>query len=153
MLASRFIPSLAMPRRLGFDRFVLLSGCGWLLDTGMLLSLTHFGLLPTNVANVLSSATAATVVFVVARHWVHAGASDRLAFRLGLYLLYTAIVILLASLAIGLIDARLAPRLSAFGIGWSSVLIAKIIITPPQLICNFWVSRYFARFAVRSRDS
>lgn len=149
MLASRSPSSLAAPERLGFDRFILLSGCGWLLDTGLLLCLVRFAQLPTGVANVVSSAAAATVVFILSRRWIHGGASNGLATRLSFYLIYTAVVILLASFAIGLIDSGLTPWLSQIGPAWLSTLAAKMIITPPQLVCNFWVSRYFARLTLR----
>lgn len=125
-----------------FMRFAALSGGGWIVDTVLLLALTGGAGLVVQSANLLSASTAAAIVYLVAHRWVHAGVQDRVELRLGLYLVYTAIVILAASAAMIPLTG-LAAR--ALGEGAAAVFVAKCLVTPPQLLCNFFVSRALAR--------
>ncbi len=124
-------------------RFVLLSGGCWLLDTVLLLLLSTAARWPLAPANIVSSLVAAAVVYVLAHHRIHRGAEGQRGQRLAVYLCYTLGVILLASWSIGQIGATLQPLL---GTGMATALAAKVLITPPQLFCNFCVSRFVARF-------
>lgn len=127
-----------------FARFALVSGLGWLLDLAVLAALTSHGGWPPFAANIVSSSLAAGTVFLVTRKRVHAGADGALSGRVAAYLLYTLLVILLASAAM----EALAPRLAAATSHETAVLLAKALVTPPQLLCNFLVSRLIARFAL-----
>ena len=124
-------------------RFVLLSGGCWLLDASLLLLLNAGAHWPLAPANIASSLVAAAVVYVLAHHRIHRGADRQRGQRLAFYLCYTLGVILLASWSIAQIGGVLRPLLGA---GLMTALAAKILITPPQLFCNFCVSRFVARF-------
>ena len=137
-----------------FLKFAALSGTGWLADMAILLMLVKFAAMPASVANVISSSVAAVSVFLVSRHLVFDKAEGKLAGRVGLYFAYTLVVILLASVAMDFVSRYLLVLSRHFDIALSaSVLaaIAKVIITPPQLLMNFLASRLLAesRLAVQ----
>jgi putative flippase GtrA len=133
-----------------FMRFVAVAGAGWLLDFGILSLLTFNDVLPLFWRNMISSITAATFVFLVARRKVHLGAEGALLGRTAAYVAYSLIIILAASSVMSPIyralsrEAHLAAVPAAY-----LMLLAKVIITPPQLLSNFVVSKLFAerRFA------
>jgi putative flippase GtrA len=130
-----------------FLQFATVSGCGWLLDTSLLFLFNQWLDLPVFQANFLSSVIAAIFVFSVSRLLVFRARSGRYLVRTGLYTLYTCFVILLASLAMPwalllakTLSAHYALPLSA----GAEVLLAKVFITPPQLLANFCTARVLA---------
>jgi len=128
-----------------FLKFGLLSGGGWLLDCFLLLMLTSVLQAPLFAANFVSSSVAALSVFMVSRLLVFEPAGDRYLLKTVLYALYTATVIVCASGLIGV-----ANWFSHAGIQWlgtsltepQHAFVAKVLITPPQLIANFFMSRF-----------
>lgn len=130
-----------------FFQFAALAGCGWLLDLVLLLLLVRASVSPS-LANVVSSMTAAASVFVVSRLLVFDGPAGGLPVRLGLYLLYTIAVILVASAVVGLLASRLASPEGLLGFRTGSATAtaaaAKVLVTPPQLLLNFFVSRFLS---------
>jgi putative flippase GtrA len=127
-----------------FLRFAFLSGGGWLLDCAILLCLTHLTV-PLGLANFLSSATAAVTVFLVSRLFVFRGTRTPALSRAAMYLAYQTASILLASALIGP-AAGLGRSLAETG-GWvitaqMAYFLGKILITPPQLVANFLVSKF-----------
>lgn len=131
-----------------FFRFAVLAGCGWLLDLCLLLLLVRVAGVAPSLANVVSSMTAAASVFLVARARVFEGVEGGVPARLGAYLVYTLLVILTASAVVGALVPRLAagtlvPGLGALG-ATAAAAGAKILVTPPQLLMNFVVSRFLS---------
>ena len=125
-------------------RFAAVAGAGWMLDASVLLAAVAFAQLPAMLANIFSSLVAASFVYLVSHHHVHHGRSGMPAVQLALYILYTLLLILAASAALGL----LVPLLARILPGASGVLAAKVIVTPPQFLCNFLVSRLLARHSL-----
>lgn len=125
-------------------RFAGVAGAGWLLDALVLLAAVAFAGVPATAANILSSLLAASFVYLVSHHHVHHGRPGMPAIQLGLYVLYTLLLILAASATLGLLVPPLARVLPAAG----AVLAAKILVTPPQFLCNFLVSRLLARHSL-----
>ncbi len=122
--------------------FVLLSGACWIFDLALLLIIS-FGLSwkPAS-ANIASSLLAAIVVYTVAHHRIHRGQSTAQVARLVFYLCYTLGVVVAASWTLEAIHSWLGAFLrSAF----AAMIIAKVMVTPLQLLCNFLVSRGIAR--------
>lgn len=103
---------------------------------------------PPSLANVISSMTAAATVFLASRTFIFAGAAGGVHVRLGLYLLYTLAVILAASVVVGLLAARLTSPAGLLSLRTAGVTAtaatAKILVTPPQLLLNFFVSRFLS---------
>lgn len=120
-------------------RFAVVAGAGWLLDASCLLGFSR--VVPPGLANVASSLIAATFVYLVAHSFVHAGRPSLVGLRLGLYAGYTLVLILIASTALAGIAAALGPCAP----GALAIICAKIVITPPQFLCNFLMSRMLAR--------
>ena len=131
-----------------FFRFAALAGCGWLLDLALLLLLVRqLGVSPF-AANVASSLVAASAVFLAARARVFSRAEGGLPVRMGLFLAYTLTVILVASAVVELLAARLPGLTMELGRvaldATAAAALAKVLVTPPQLLLNFVVSRLLA---------
>lgn len=141
-----------------FFQFAGLAGCGWLLDFGILLLLVRAAGVTPSLANVVSSLIAASTVFLVSRALVFAGPAGGVHVRLGLYMLYTLGVILAASVVVGLLASRLASPAGLLGVrlaaGTAAAAGAKVLVTPPQLLLNFFVSRFLSeRPALRAGET
>ena len=130
-----------------FLQFAGLSGLGWLLDISILLTLVSAFKLDPSLANMVSSCTAALAVFLLSRELIFNKASKVLSLRITIYLIYTLSVIVVASIAIGMIVPILRPLAGNIIGEWTLVAlvgVAKIIVTPPQLIMNFYMSRFIS---------
>lgn len=129
-----------------FIRFAALSGGGWILDLTTLLLISNTGRVPTVLANIISSSLASSVVFMMARRRIHDGQNDGIFIRTMIYMSYTGLSIGLASLAI----PGLVSYINSAGISDSNpkdaLVLAKVLVTPPQLICNYLMSRCVARW-------
>lgn len=142
-------------RLLSFVRFATVSGLGWLLDLSILLSLVRYLEVPASVANLVSSCTAALSVFLVSRYLVFQRAKTGLGLRMVLYLAYTLVVIVLAGVVIQVLLGPLSNVTRLLGLSFSATglaAIAKIIVTPPQLLLNFVVARAMNERVIGSRD-
>lgn len=128
-----------------FFRFAALSGGGWLIDCALLLVLSGPVGLHVTLSNLISSCVAALLVFTISRFFVFDKPTERPGTATLLYFVYTCVVIAVASLAIGLVAAMVARLADVFSVslGTSEIaFLAKVIITPPQLLANFLMSRY-----------
>lgn len=142
------LETLGRPARLRlFLSFAALSGAGWLLDAALLLGLVGLVGMPPAQANVISSCTAALTVFLVSRQRLFTKASHHFALRVVIFVSYSLTIIFIASWAVQFLVRQLAPWLAT----WSSVdptlgaaALAKVIVTPPQLMMNFFMSRFLS---------
>ncbi len=126
-----------------FVRFAGLSGLGWLFDITVLLILVGFGVRAFN-ASIISASIAALSVFLVSRHFVFERDKRALGARLVIYLSYTICVILVAAATIQQLVNVFGSVVAShhFGITRTTMAaVAKIIVTPPQLLLNFVVAR------------
>ena len=71
---------------------------------------------------------------------MHGGQLDLVPLRLGLYVAYTVGLVTLMSFLLAWIVQALQARLPAP----AALLAAKVLVTPPQFLCNFLVSRRLA---------
>ena len=143
-----------------FLRFLVISGGGWLLDFGIYSLLTMAAGLPVWLSNVISSFCAITFVFFTAtRHAfvLHEGGLS-LRKKYMAYLLYQLALVsavsflaqwlaweLFPDLALWLSgnpvltdSGASMPPLYRFALDYGK-LLAKIVITPITMICNFFV--------------
>lgn len=136
-----------------FMKFGGLSGLGWALDFTVLLTLVGLGA-PAMLANVASNCVAALCVFLISRQFIFEGRKEALELRVAVYFFYILVMIAISAAALGLIvdeldyiswvrNARLAPMVK--------VAIAKIIVTPPLLLCNFLMSRHTSERKLTAR--
>ncbi len=136
-------------RLLAFLKFGGLSGVGWLLDFTLLLSMVSGLGLPPFVAS-----TAALTVFLVSRRFIFARNEGALGTRIAAYFVYTLCVIAAAALAMTFIIRVLNGLALAYGDAPSSTLltaVAKVLVTPPQLLMNFVMSRYLSERTMAPR--
>lgn len=137
-----------------FLKFGGLSGMGWLLDLTLLLSMVSGLGAPPFVANVLSSSTAALMVFLVSRRVIFDRSEGALGARIAVYLLYTLCLITAAAWAMTLIIGGLDGLAQAHGHDPSRAALtaaAKVLVTPPQLLLNFLMSRHMSERAMAPR--
>lgn len=135
-----------------FIRFAVLSGGGWLLDCILLLLLVHVGFV-LGVSNFASSMVAGLTVFLVSRRLVFDSSEGPVLDRALVYIAYQAFSILVVSLLIGPVATSAREGLEAFevfpNIGWTSFM-GNVLLTPPQLAANFFMSRFLVKYWRRS---
>ncbi len=137
-----------------FLKFGGLSGMGWLLDFALLLSMVVAFGVPPFVANVISSSIAALTVFLVSRRFIFDRSEGALGARIVVYLLYTLSLITVAAGVMTLIIHLLAGLAQANGYDPAPAVLtacAKVLITPPQLLLNFLMSRHMSERAMAPR--
>ena len=135
------------PLLIRFVKFGGISGLGWIADISILLCLVRLLGMPPLAANIISSVTAAIGVFLLSREMVFRKAEGRVGLRVAFYLAYTSTVICVASLCLQAIAAWLGAMAAANGIALSGIAGAagaKVLVTPPQLILNFVMSRFLS---------
>lgn len=128
-----------------FFKFAALSGGGWLLDCFLLLFFANVVHLPLFAANFLSSSIAALSVFTVSRLMLFEPTGEQYLLKTLAYAGYTAVVIVCASSLIGAANGLSHAMAEWVGASLSAAghaFVAKVLITPPQLIANFFVSRF-----------
>mgnify|MGYP001319084142 CR=1 FL=1 len=120
-----------------FLGFVLISGVGWLLDIGFYAALSQLFEMKPSYANFISSMVGVTYVWIVAISRLF----DRREFGKSIYLpiywgyqwisilAYSALITIVAASAINIKIGEI--------LGLQFSLVAKIIITGPNLLTNF----------------
>jgi putative flippase GtrA len=127
-----------------FLGFVLISGVGWLLDMASYAGLSQFFTLPLSFANFISSMVGVTYVWIVALNRLFDRREYGRSIYLPIYWGYQGISILAYSALISIVAA------SAFNLKIEklfevpSALVAKIVITAPNLITNFIFMSFLA---------
>ena len=127
-----------------FLQFMLVSGVGWVLDFGIFTLLTTT--LPMVISNCISSLTAVTFVFFVSTWKILGNKTDGHS-RQVKYLVYVVYQLLLitgvsflAQWLHGLLEGWRALSVLPL-LGEHTKLVAKILITPLTMVCNFFVLR------------
>lgn len=117
--------------------FFLISGMGWLMDMCIFTLLTKISPLPTMICNMISSIVAVTYVYITSTRKTFVNNSSKsLKNKYILYIIYQICMILLSSALIGLIASFLG-KINIELISNYCKIIAKIIMTPVTMICNF----------------
>ena len=136
--------SAVVVRLVSFLRFAGLSGLGWLMDVTILLLLVGALGVPAFAANVVSSSTAALCVFLLSRRLVFERKAHALGTRVAIYMAYTLCMILVAAAVLQAIASFLGGLEVLRPLHLSATVlagIAKVIVTPPQLLLNFFMAR------------
>ena len=125
---------------------MMLSGCGWLIDTGVFLSLVNASTLSVMMANIAGGICGATFSFLTSSYLVFSTQGRRnQAANLLIYLIYTALLIVCGSAAIALVNDGLESTTMALGMSIRKELtafIAKCIVTPALLAANYLTAKY-----------
>lgn len=122
--------------------FVALSGVGWCLDFALFYIGVDWLEMPSAWANIISATTAAMSVFLASRWWVFKASGTGLR-SIFVYFLYTESNIVVWALAISWITSSIHD-IASLSLT-NSALLAKVIVTPLSLACNFVVSRWLSR--------
>lgn len=134
-------------------RFAIVSGIGWLIDLGVMLSLVQFGL-DAGRANILGASCGVTFVFFAAQQQIFRSAHGFRVRALALYAGCQIVAILAASGLVGLMASLLQPaatETAAWLSAWIATLstalppsphfaaaaAAKAFVTPITLYANF----------------
>lgn len=137
-----------------FLKFGGLSGMGWLLDFTLLLSMVGGLGMPPFAANVISSSTAALMVFLLSRRLIFDRSEGALGTRIAVYLLYTLCLITAAAWVMTLMIGALGGLAQTYGHDPSRAVLtacAKVLVTPPQLLLNFLMSRHMSERTIAPR--
>ena len=129
-----------------FLKFVLVSGVGWVLDFGIFTLLTGLLGWPVVGSNYLSSLVAVTFVFSVSTRKILSNRAEGHSPRLK-YLVDVAYQLALVT-AVSFLAQWLHEALGRWQViaalpilAENTKLLAKILITPITMICNFFVLR------------
>lgn len=135
-----------------FLKFITLSGMCWAIDLTILIILTQIFKLTPLLSNIISSLIAAAILYIASHNKIHIGRNTRKIQRLIFYMTYTSFIIYGASYVISDIEYWIRTFLISNVDGFFTITIAKILITPPQLICNFFASRFISRFSLNENS-
>lgn len=129
-----------------FIGFVLISGVGWLLDFSSFTAMTQLFGIAYSKANFVSSMIGVTYVWIVALGRLFRRKNEGFPLYLMIYWAYQAASISLYSLLISLI-AKSSPNLQmSLLLGVPVALVAKIILTPVNLLTNFVFMSFLTKF-------
>lgn len=120
-----------------FLKFFLLSGVGWLIDIFTFFVLTEFVSTSVVIANYISSFFGLTFVLFSSRKAIFddaTGWNSRQSFS---YLCYHFLSISVYSFSLGALAGFLINWLGGHNILISAALVAKLIITPLNLVTNY----------------
>lgn len=123
-------------------RFAVIAGAGWMFDCTIYLGLILIAEFRPFMANLVSSGTAAALVFLTARETVFLKARHWSLPRVSAYVTYSLLVIVLVSVVIDAGIPMLREAAPSYQLGLAtSALLLKIGVTPPQFLLNFIVAR------------
>ena len=119
-------------------KFFMISGIGWIMDMCIFTILTTYTKVPTIVCNIISSIAAVTYVYITStrKTFINTSKKRNLKNKYVYYIIYQVCMILLSSTLIGLLSRGLG-KVSIEIISKYCKIIAKIIMTPVTMICNF----------------
>lgn len=129
-----------------FIRFAFVSGCGWLIDFCLMLAMVYYVHVVVGVANFISSFAAVTFVWFVALKTVFSTKYRGNSYFLIFYWGWQFFSILFYSFLLSQFIhwTYFVEVAKSFNIGWQA--LAKIIITPFNLVTNFLFMLYLTRF-------
>lgn len=119
--------------------FSAVSALGLSLDVTLLVALVRFGVSP-GIANLSSATSAVVLVYFLATYKVFRYAGQFLVYRFCAYVIYQAVAVSLASVAVS--------SLTHWGL---HVLLSKALILPVTFSLNFAVLKYLAELPETSR--
>ena len=135
-----------------FLGFVLISGVGWLLDIASYSGLTQLAGVSSPYANSISSMIGVTYVWVIALNRIYDRQDYSRSIYLPIYWGYQAISILAYSALIFIVESSDFNLKFGQIFGVASALVAKIIITIPNLITNFIFMSFLTKFMKSSPE-
>ncbi len=129
-----------------FLGFVLISGVGWFLDLATYAAISQLFAVPPSCANFISSLVGVTYVWMVALNRLFERSDYGQSVYLIIYWSYQGISILAYSALISTVLTLFFNFKLDQVFEISSAVMAKIIITPPNLLTNFFFMYFLSKF-------
>lgn len=122
--------------------FVGISGIGWLLDFTVF-NLLNFVSARVDINNMISSLIAVCFVFTVSTRKTFVQKENGMPLKLKfiIYVLYQLVLIFAVSYVLSQINSALIEFLKGTAMSSLTALMAKIIVTPFTMLCNFVVMK------------
>lgn len=135
-----------------FIGFVLISGVGWLLDIASYAGLSQLFRVAPSYSNFMSSMIGVTYVWIVALNRIFDRPEHGRSIYLPIYWGYQVISILAYSALISIVATSDFNLKNLQPLKMPSTLVAKIIITAPNLITNFIFMSFLTKFMKSSAE-
>lgn len=119
-------------------KFFGISGIGWLIDMVIFTALTNLEV-NTILSNIISSLVAVTFVYFTSTKKIFINKNEKINLnkKYVVYVIYQVLMILASSTLIGLINNGIILYINYEIFLKYSKIIAKILVTPLTMICNF----------------
>lgn len=119
-------------------KFFGISGIGWLIDMVIFTTLTNLEI-NTILSNIISSLMAVTFVYFTSTKKIFINKNEKINLnkKYVVYIIYQVLMILASSTLIGLINNGIILYINYEIFLKYSKIIAKILVTPLTMICNF----------------
>lgn len=119
-------------------KFFGISGIGWLIDMVIFTALTNLEV-NTILSNIISSLVAVTFVYFTSTKKIFINKNEKINLnkKYVVYIIYQVLMILASSTLIGLINKGIILYINYEIFLKYSKIIAKILVTPLTMICNF----------------
>ncbi len=119
-------------------KFFGISGIGWLIDMVIFTTLTNLEV-NTILSNIISSLVAVTFVYFTSTKKIFINKNEKINInkKYVVYIIYQVLMILASSTLIGLINKGIILYINYEIFLKYSKIIAKILVTPLTMICNF----------------
>lgn len=119
-------------------KFLGISGIGWLIDMAIYFILTSL-MINIVFSNILSSLVAVTFVYFTStkKIFINKNKEFNINKKYIIYVIYQIFIILLSSTIIGLVNKLIILYIDFNVVLKYSQIIAKILITPITMLCNF----------------
>lgn len=119
-------------------KFFGISGIGWLIDMVIFTTLTNLEV-NTILSNIISSLVAVTFVYFTSTKKIFINKNEKINLnkKYVVYIIYQVLMILASSTLIGLINNGIILYINYKIFLKYSKIIAKILVTPLTMICNF----------------
>jgi len=135
-----------------FLGFILISGVGWLLDLTSYVGMSQLLAVPPSYANFISSMVGITYVWIVALNRLFDRREYHRSMYLPIYWGYHGVSILAYSALISIVAASAFNSKIGQIFGVPSAVVAKLIITGPNLITNFIFVSFLTKFMKSSAE-
>lgn len=129
-----------------FLGFVLISGVGWFLDLASYITLSQLFAVRPSYANFMSSLVGVTYVWIAALNRIFDRSDYGGSVYLIIYWSYQEISIFAYSELISTVTTSIFNLKLGQIFNIPSAVMAKIIITPPNLVTNFFFMYFLSKF-------
>ncbi len=149
---AEYCPMILRGRNHRFFKFMILSGLGWTLDLSVFILLNYFEVLRPFVVNYISTLFGITFVWFTSLSIVF---KSNDVFRWGYllsYWLFQSLSIAFYSGLLSLICDEMQSNANFLMVVGTTVILSKLIVTPFNLVTNFWFMKFLVRFMEKSNS-